>query len=65
MSPLVLTASTNQRLQLWRVPPTQEQAQLLRRANAQDFQRQLPGGEIRIVDPGSAPQAQLTGTEEE
>ena len=42
-------------------------AELLRREGL-NFGMQLeetPGGEIRIIDPGSAPLAQLTGTEEE
>lgn len=52
---LVLTASTNQRLQLWRVPPTPEEMQLVRARNAQDFHRQLPGGEIRhFIIPGAS-----------
>ena len=44
-----------------------EIAELLRREGL-NFGMQLeetPGGEIRIIDPGSAPLAQLTGTEEE
>ena len=44
-----------------------EIAELLRRENL-NFGMQLeetPGGEIHIVDAGTAPQAQLTGTEEE
>jgi DNA-directed RNA polymerase subunit alpha len=44
-----------------------EIAELLRREGL-NFGMQLeetPGGEIRVVDPGSAPLAQLTGTEEE
>jgi DNA-directed RNA polymerase subunit alpha len=44
-----------------------EIAELLRREGL-NFGMQLeeaPGGEIRILDAGSAPQAQLTGTEEE
>jgi len=44
-----------------------EIAELLRREGL-NFGMQLeetPGGEIRILDPGSAPLAQLTGTEEE
>jgi DNA-directed RNA polymerase subunit alpha len=44
-----------------------EIAELLRREGL-NFGMQLeetPGGEIRILDHGSAPQAQLTGTEEE
>src|SRR5947208_9874463 len=44
-----------------------EIAELLRREGL-NFGMQLeetPGGEIRIIDPGNAPQAQLTGTEEE
>ena len=42
-------------------------AELLRRENL-NFGMQLeetPGGDIHIVDAGTAPQAQLTGTEEE
>jgi DNA-directed RNA polymerase subunit alpha len=44
-----------------------EIAELLRRENL-NFGMQLeetPGGEIHIIDAGTAPQAQLTGTEEE
>jgi len=44
-----------------------EIAELLRRENL-NFGMQLeetPGGEIHIIDAGSAPQAQLTGTEDE
>src|SRR5438132_1289942 len=44
-----------------------EIAELLRREGL-NFGMQLeetPGGEIRVIDPGTAPQAQLTGTEEE
>jgi len=26
---------------------------------------ETPGGDIRVIDPGTAPQAQLTGAEEE
>jgi WD40 repeat protein/biotin carboxyl carrier protein len=52
---LVLTASTNQRLQLWRVPPTPDEIQLLRSKNDKDFQRQLPLGEIRhFIIPGAS-----------
>jgi len=44
-----------------------EIAELLRREGL-NFGMQLeelPSGEIRIIDPGVAPQAQLTGAEEE
>jgi DNA-directed RNA polymerase subunit alpha len=44
-----------------------EIAELLRREGL-NFGMQLedvPGGDLRIVDPGSAPQAQLTAGEEE
>ncbi len=52
---LVLTASTNQRLQLWRVPPTPDDIQLLRSKNDKDFQRKLPLGEIRhFIIPGAS-----------
>jgi WD40 repeat protein len=36
---LVLSASSNQRLQLWRVPPTQEQTQFFRQGYANGFHR--------------------------
>src|SRR5438067_5019991 len=44
-----------------------EIAELLRREGlnfGMQFE-ELPGGDIRIIDPGTAPQAQLTGVEEE
>src|SRR5205814_796267 len=44
-----------------------EIAELLRREGL-NFGMQLeemPGGDIRVIDPGTAPQAQLTGAEEE
>jgi WD40 repeat protein len=52
---LMLTASTNQRLQLWRVPPTPDEIQALRCKNDKDFQRELPLGEIRhFIIPGAS-----------
>ncbi|MBI2803685.1 MAG: efflux RND transporter periplasmic adaptor subunit [Planctomycetes bacterium] len=52
---LVLTASTNQRLQLWRVPTTPEEMQRIRGENAQNFHRHLAGGEIcHFIIPGAS-----------